>query len=148
MTITPHTIAYDAAAAVAYLGTRLTFETDVDDVHSAITDDRAHFTLVDVRPREAWDAGHLPGAIHLPRGKVRLRAEQTIPRDRPVVVYCWGPGCNGATKAAYELAKQGYEVREMLGGFEYWVREGFAYDTATGRIDPTADPLAAVPAAR
>jgi rhodanese-related sulfurtransferase len=41
-----------------------------------------------------------------------------------VVVYCWGPGCNGAVKAAADLARMGRPVKEMIGGFEYWVREG------------------------
>ncbi|MBL0887284.1 rhodanese-like domain-containing protein [Myceligenerans indicum] len=144
-TTTPDTTTPDTTAAVAHFASRLAFETDVADVHAALTGDRAHFTLVDVRSPEAWDAGRVPGAVHLPGGKVRLRAARTIPRDRPVVVYCWGPGCNGATKAAHELAKQGYDVKEMLGGFEYWVREGFGYDTATGRIQPAPDPLAAPP---
>ena len=41
-----------------------------------------------------------------------------------LVTYCWGPGCNGATKAALELARLGRPVREMIGGYEYWQREG------------------------
>ena len=55
----------------------------------------------------------------------------------PVVTYCWGPGCNGATRAALALAELGYQVKEMLGGFEYWAREGFAYETWEG---PAAAP--------
>ncbi|RPF23244.1 rhodanese-like domain-containing protein [Myceligenerans xiligouense] len=140
MTTTP-----DTTAAVAHFSRRLAFETDVADVHTALGDTGADLTLVDVRSPEAWDAGHLPAAVHLPGGKLRLRAEGTIPRDKPVVVYCWGPGCNAATKAALELATQGYQVKEMLGGFEYWVREGFPYDTATGRVRPAPDPLSAPP---
>lgn len=140
------TISQDTSAAVAHFAGRLAFETDVADVHAELARQGAAdapFTLVDVRSQEAWDQGHVPGAVHLPSGKVRLRAEQTIDRDRPVVTYCWGPGCNAATKAALELAKLGYEVKEMIGGFEYWVREGFAYDTANGPVQPDADPLAA-----
>jgi rhodanese-related sulfurtransferase len=132
----------DTSAAVAHFAARLAFETDVADVHADLAAGRS-FTLVDVRSQESWDQGHVPGAVHLPSGKVRLRAEQTIDRDRPVVTYCWGPGCNAATKAALELAKLGYEVKEMIGGFEYWVREGFAYDTADGPVQPDPDPLAA-----
>ena len=49
-----------------------------------------------------------------------------------VVTYCWGPGCNGATRAALEFAKLGYQVKEMLGGYEYWVREGFTFETSAG----------------
>ncbi|MFC4629364.1 rhodanese-like domain-containing protein [Promicromonospora alba] len=140
------TTSQDISAAVAHFAGRLAFETDVADVHTALTGRTAAdapFTLVDVRSQESWDQGHVPGAVHLPGGKVRLRAEQTIDRDRPVVTYCWGPGCNAATKAALEFAKLGYEVKEMIGGFEYWVREGFVYDTATGQVQPTPDPLAA-----
>ncbi|MFC8801195.1 rhodanese-like domain-containing protein [Promicromonospora sp. NPDC057138] len=140
------TTSQDTSAAVAHFAGRLAFETDVADVHTALAGldaADAPFTLVDVRSQESWDQGHVPGAVHLPSGKVRLRAERTIDRDRPVVTYCWGPGCNGATKAALEFAQLGYEVKEMIGGFEYWVREGFAYDTASGRVNPDPDPLAA-----
>ncbi|GAA1856385.1 rhodanese-like domain-containing protein [Myceligenerans crystallogenes] len=147
MTISQESVVYDTAAAVAHFERRIAFETDVSDVYVALKAGPAPFTLVDVRSPEAWDAGHLPGAIHLPGGKVRLRAEQTIPRDKPVVVYCWGPGCNGATKAALELARQGYEVKEMIGGFEYWAREGFAYESAAGDVQPVPDPLTVVPPA-
>jgi rhodanese-related sulfurtransferase len=58
-----------------------------------------------------------------------------------VVTYCWGPGCNGATRAALALALLGFRVREMIGGFEYWAREGLAVETAAGRRTPVADPL-------
>ena len=136
------TISQDTSAAVAHFAGRLAFETDVSDVHAALAAGSG-FTLVDVRSPDAWDQGHIPGAVHLPGGKVRLRAEQTVDREQPVVVYCWGPACNGATKAALEFARLGYEVKEMIGGFEYWVREGFAYETATGPVQPEADPLTA-----
>lgn len=134
------TTSQDTSAAVAYFAGRLAFETDVSDVRAALAAGTS-FTLVDVRSRESWGQGHIPGAVHLPGGKVRLRAELTIDRELPVVTYCWGPGCNAATKAALELATLGYDVKEMIGGFEYWVREGFAYDTVDGRVQPDLDPL-------
>ncbi|MCZ2810804.1 rhodanese-like domain-containing protein [Modestobacter sp. VKM Ac-2979] len=61
----------------------------------------------------------------------------------PVVTYCWGPGCNGATRAALALARLGHPVREMIGGFEYWAREGLPVETATGTTRPAVDPLTA-----
>ncbi|GAB2464328.1 hypothetical protein GCM10027063_02090 [Promicromonospora xylanilytica] len=134
------TTSQDTSAAVAHFTERLSFETDVADVHADLAAG-VRFTLVDARSQESWDQGHIPGAVHLPGGKVRLRAEQLVDRDLPVVTYCWGPGCNAATKAALEFAKLGYQVKEMLGGFEYWVREGFAYETATGQVQPSPDPL-------
>ncbi len=60
-----------------------------------------------------------------------------------MVTYCWGPGCNGATRAALEFARLGYPVKEMLGGYEYWVREGFPVVSAAGLTRQTADPLTA-----
>jgi rhodanese-related sulfurtransferase len=131
----------DPAAAAAHFAARLAFETDVADVHAAAAAGEA-FTLVDVRSPEAWDAGHLPGAVHLPGGKVRLRAAGTIDADLPVVTYCWGPGCNGATRGALAFAALGYRVKEMLGGYEYWVREGFTVETGDGTLrHPVVDPL-------
>jgi rhodanese-related sulfurtransferase len=60
----------------------------------------------------------VPGAVNAPSG---LGAD--LP-DGLLVVYCWGPGCNGADIAAARLTAQGRQVKTMLGGFEYWVREG------------------------
>ena len=131
-----------AAAAIAHFSAKLAFETDVSDVHIAIEKKHA-VTVVDTRTLESWTAGHIPGAVHLPTGKIRHRAEGLIPRDKPVIVYCWGPGCNGATKAALAFAELGYDVKEMIGGFEYWAREGFTYETADGMVQPEIDPLTA-----
>ena len=111
-----------SAAAVAHFASRLSFETDADDVARALAAGPPDFTLADVRTAAAYAAGHLPGACHLPR-PLDPGAVAALPAGL-VVVYCWGPGCNGAVKAAAELASLGRPVKEMLGGFEYWVREG------------------------
>lgn len=131
-------------AAIAHFTAKLAFETDVSDVHTALEKKHA-VTVVDTRSIESWNAGHIPGAVHLPTGKIRHRAEGRIDRDKPVIVYCWGPGCNGAAKAALAFAELGYQVKEMIGGFEYWVREGFAYETEAGPAQQAADPLTAPP---
>ncbi|MYR83940.1 rhodanese-like domain-containing protein, partial [Streptomyces sp. SID685] len=101
------------------------------------------FVLLDSRSTHSWDQGHIPGAVHLPTALIPEQAPALLDRSVPVVTYCWGPGCNGATRAALALAELGYQVKEMLGGFEYWVREGFAYDTWQGPERRDADPLAA-----
>jgi rhodanese-related sulfurtransferase len=132
-----------AAQALAYFENRLRFATDASDVHAAIESGRPGFVLVDTRSQAAWDQGHLPGALHLPTARIAAEAPRLIPHGTPVVTYCWGPGCNGATKAAAQFARLGYEVREMLGGYEYWVREGFAVQTRSGTVTRAADPLTA-----
>ncbi|MGY1653851.1 rhodanese-like domain-containing protein [Geodermatophilus sp. SYSU D01119] len=131
------------ADAATHFARRLAVETDVSDVHAALETGDPGFVLLDSRSREAWDQGHVPGAVHLPGRELAARAEAELDRSVPVVAYCWGPGCNGATRAALALALLGYRVREMIGGFEYWAREGFPVATADGLIRPEVDPLTA-----
>ena len=127
--------------AIAHFRGRLGFESDVSDVAAALAEAEPGFVLVDTRSEASWQQGHVPGAIHLPGRRIAAEAAERIPAGTRVVVYCWGPGCNGATRAALEFALLGHPVKEMLGGFEYWVREGFAYDTADGLAQRPADPL-------
>lgn len=131
------------AAAAAHFARRLAVETDVSDVHAAMGSGDPGFVLLDSRSREAWDQGHVPGAVHLPGREVAARAEAELDRSVPVVTYCWGPGCNGATRAALALALLGFRVREMIGGLEYWAREGLPVETAGGPTRPVVDPLTA-----
>lgn len=132
------------AAAAAYFGASLAFHADVSDVWAALSaDGEPGFVVLDSRSTESWDQGRIPGAVHLPTALIAEQAEQLLDKSVPVVTYCWGPGCNGATRAALALAQLGFPVKEMLGGFEYWVREGFAYETWQGRTVRAADPLTA-----
>ena len=133
----------DNAAAIAHFAARLALETDVSDVAADLAAATPGVVVVDSRSRESWDQGRIAGAIHLPTGEIAARAPAVVPRDATVVTYCWGPGCNGATRAALEFARLGYRVKEMLGGFEYWAREGFAVETASGVTRRPADALTA-----
>ncbi|MGY0487959.1 rhodanese-like domain-containing protein [Streptomyces sp. WG-D5] len=132
------------SAAAAYFGASLAFHADVSDVASALASDGdPGFVLLDSRSTESWDQGHVPGAVHLPTALIPEQAERLLDKSVPVVAYCWGPGCNGGARAALALAQLGFQVKEMLGGFEYWVREGFAYETWEGGEVRDADPLTA-----
>lgn len=127
------------AEAAAHFRASLRLYADVSDVAAGLAaGGDPGFVVLDSRSTESWDQGHVPGAVHLPTALISEGAGGVLDRSVPVVTYCWGPGCNGATRAALALAKLGYQVKEMLGGFEYWVREGFAYETwqGTGRRDP------------
>jgi rhodanese-related sulfurtransferase len=118
-------------------------ETDVSDVAAALDSGFPGFVLLDSRSKAAWEQGHVPGAFHLPGAEIAARADEELDRSVPVVTYCWGPGCNGATRAALALALLGFRVREMLGGFEYWAREGLPVETADGIGRRVLDPLTA-----
>jgi rhodanese-related sulfurtransferase len=113
--------------ALAYFSARLAFETDVADVAAALeTGGDPGFVLIDARSPRSYEAGHLPGAKLLARPFAE--ADVAALGDSLLVVYCWGPACNGATKAARELAALGRPVKEMIGGFEYWERDGHAVE--------------------
>ncbi|MEU7590804.1 rhodanese-like domain-containing protein [Micromonospora sp. NPDC049230] len=133
----------DPATAAAHFHNRLRVETDVSDVHADLSARTPGLFVVDSRGAAAWAQGHLPGAVHLPTAEIASRAADLIPPGSAVVTYCWGPGCNGATRAALEFARLGYPVKEMLGGFEYWVREGLPVVTETGLTRRPVDDLTA-----
>lgn len=132
------------AAAAAYFAASLAFHADVSDVAAALDLDAGPgVTVLDSRSTASWDQGHIPGAVHLPTALIPEQAARLLDPAVPVVTYCWGPGCDGATRAALALARLGYQVKEMRGGFEYWVREGFAFETARGTEQHGPDPLTA-----
>ncbi|HEX2144517.1 MAG TPA: rhodanese-like domain-containing protein [Glycomyces sp.] len=137
-----------AAESLVYFTAKMRFHTDVSDVYSAMETDDPGFTLVDTRGQAAWDQGRVPGAVHLPTDEIAARAAEQVDPARPVVVYCWSPGCNGAYRAAVEFAKLGYQVKEMLGGIEYCIREGLPIatdaDVERGEPDPRTVPVSGV----
>ena len=119
----------EPTTALEHFQRRLAVETDVSDVAQALAAGEQDFVLVDARSDEAYAAGHLPGAISLPHARITAETAAALP-DGLLVTYCWGPSCNGATKAAAKLAANGRAVKEMLGGFEYWRRDGHQVETS------------------
>lgn len=131
-----------------YFAAKLRYETDASDLYAAQRAGTEDAVVVDVRSAEAWAQGRIPGAILMHYSEIALRAPQEVPAGRPVVVYCWSPGCNAGAKGALEFAKLGYEVRELIGGFEYWVREGYPVEDHDGTHRRPVDPLTGIPRAR
>src|SRR5688572_7126708 len=84
--------------------------------------------VVDVRERDEWEEGHIPGAVHIPRGSLESRIESAVSdRSRTLVVYCAG-GSRSAF-AAKTLEELGYEhVLSLTGGFTDWKRNGFPFE--------------------
>lgn len=136
----------DTDAAIEHFAARLRFETDPSDVAAAVAAGE-EFVLVDSRGHSAWHQGRISGAVHLPHAEIPERAAALIPVTTPVVVYCWGPGCNGSTRAALAFSRLGYAVKEMIGGFEYWAREGLPIVDDSGAITRVPDILTAPRAA-
>lgn len=142
-----------AADAATHFAAKLAFETDPTDVHAALETGEPGFVLIDSRSIEAWEQGHARGAVHVPRAAMP-DVIPTYPPGTSLVVYCWGPACNGAARSGLLIAELGYAVKEMIGGFEYWAREGLPVDRvvrdaagvavtvdATRAVDPLTGPV-------
>ena len=122
--------AADSAEALKHFEQLLSFETDCWDVHASMNGKNPDFVLLDVRDPQSFQAGHVPGATNLPHGRINERNLSPYPAETLFVVYCSGPHCNGAERAAANLARVGRKVKKMIGGIEGWKAEGF--DLATG----------------
>jgi len=117
--------AASSAEALAHFESLMAFETDCWDVHHAISNGLQDFVLMDVRSKEAFDAGHVEGAISFPYSKINQESLQQFENDNLFVVYCAGPHCNATEKAAMRLAKLNRPVKKMIGGVCGWIDEGF-----------------------
>jgi rhodanese-related sulfurtransferase len=92
--------------------------------------------FLDVREREEWDEGHIPAAIHIPRGWLESRIEQAVPdRSRAIVAYC--ASGNRSIFAARTLDELGYEnVVSLAGGINDWKRHGYPLEVPAGALGP------------
>ncbi|RVT89584.1 rhodanese-like domain-containing protein [Rhodovarius crocodyli] len=114
-------------AVMAHYARRLAFETDCSDVHAAMAGGAPDFVLLDVRGATLFAAGHIPGAVNLPHGKMTERRLADWPAETLFVVYCAGPHCNGTDRAALRLAQLGRQVKVMIGGMTGWADEGYNF---------------------
>jgi len=133
------TPAADPGVARQYFAGRLGFETDVSDLMADLgkgntPKEDGPFVIIDTRSPKSYALCHIPGAINLP--KIDPQTTAGLSRDKVCVVYCWGPGCNGATKGALRLTELGFRAKELYGGIEYWRKEGGAVEGTLGNEAP------------
>lgn len=130
--------------ALAHFESEFTFETDCWDVHEALASDSPGFVLLDVRSPALFAAGHVPGAINLPHGKIIGSRMRNWPQGTLFVTYCAGPHCNGAARGALRLARLGLPVKIMAGGMTGWADEGFTLETGLPSTDASQEQKAGI----
>jgi rhodanese-related sulfurtransferase len=101
--------------------------------------------LVDVRADHEWDAGHIPGAAHIPLEALSERAEE-IDRGRPVIFYCRGGNRSGMAVQAFTEA--GYEASKLGGGFLGWTEAGLPVEPEGGYAAESGEAAAVLEARR
>jgi rhodanese-related sulfurtransferase len=84
-------------------------------------------TVLDVRPTEEFEAGHLPNAINIPVRELEKRLKE-LPRNKEVVAYCRGPYCLMSYDAVALLRKKGLKARRLEAGLPEWRFAGFAVE--------------------
>ncbi|WP_428487991.1 rhodanese-like domain-containing protein [Rhodopila sp.] len=108
----------------AIMQDKLRFHTDAwdlsVDLKAAVTD----IVVMDARPHAAYIGGHIPGAVSFPHREMNTETVASLDRAKVYVVYCDGIGCNASTKGAYKLARLGFRAKELLGGLDWWRRDG------------------------
>ena len=100
--------------------------------------------LVDVRADHEWEAGHLPGAVHIPLDELSQRAAE-IDKDRPVILYCRGG--NRSAMATTALAEAGYDAAKLSEGAVGWEEEELPFEPEGGYVAESGE-AAAILAAR
>jgi len=104
---------------------KLQFEIDSWDLYEAVSKGEA-VVIVDARSNDAYEQRHIPGALNIPHRTMTHESTAHLDRSKTYVTYCDGIGCNASTKGALKLAELGLTVKELIGGLDWWVRDGYA----------------------
>lgn len=107
-----------------YYQEKLNFETDSSDLFQALKGNE-EVVVVDARSSGAYEAEHIPGAISRPHREMSVENTGDLDKDKLYIVYCDGIGCNASTKGAFNMLKLGFKVKELLGGLEWWKKDGY-----------------------
>ncbi|WLT31726.1 rhodanese-like domain-containing protein [Geothrix sp. PMB-07] len=115
----------EAAESHAYMLAKLRFHADAWDVGEDLKRGITDIVVIDTRSEAHYAEGHVPGAINFPHRLMTEESTRDLDRTKTYVTYCDGIGCNGSTKGAYKLSGHGFKVKEMLGGLDFWIRDGW-----------------------
>ncbi len=102
---------------------KLAYETDSWDLKEAL-DAGENIVVIDARPPGVFEAEHIPGGINIPHRAMSEETTRHLDKSALVVAYCDGIGCNASTKGALNMARLGFRVKELMGGLEWWKRDG------------------------
>jgi len=119
-------LAFPAASpadSLAYLSAKLAYYTDAWDLAVALREQVAGIVVIDTRSAEHYARGHIPGAINFPHRQMTSDSTAEFDRQTLYITYCDGIGCNGSTKGAYNMAQLGFQVKELIGGLDFWIRD-------------------------
>lgn len=135
--------------AIKHYADKLAYEIDSWDLKTAL-EAGEKIVVIDARSAKAYENGHIPGAISLPHRTMNETTTAAFDRQALMVTYCDGIGCNASTKGALNMAKLGFRVKELMGGLDWWKRDGYpvhvrASENASGDTAKNVGETAAQP---
>ena len=112
-----------AAQSESWLQAKLAYYADAWDLAQDLSAGVAEIVVLDVRSVEHYQQGHICGAVSFPHRTMTAETLAALDREKVYITYCDGIGCNGSTKGAWKLASAGYQVKELIGGLDFWLRD-------------------------
>ena len=109
---------------ISHYASKLAYEIDAADLYAAQQEGQ-HLVVIDARNAQAYAAEHIPGALSLPHRSMDATSTAGLDRAALYISYCDGIGCNASTKGALKLAQLGFTVKELIGGLDWWKRDGY-----------------------
>ena len=103
---------------------KLNYETDSWDLYEALNNGES-IVVIDARSAEAYELEHIPTSINIPHRLMSEATTSSLDKSKLYVTYCDGIGCNASTKGALNMAKLGFRVKELMGGLDWWRRDGY-----------------------
>ena len=103
---------------------KLQYETDAWDLSESLNNGE-NVIVIDARSTDAYAIEHIPNALNIPHRTMNLETMQHLDKNKTYITYCDGIGCNASTKAALKMAELGFTVKELLGGLDWWCRDGY-----------------------
>ncbi len=119
-------------AHVKHYEDKLAYEMDPSDLFEALNNGEK-VIAVDTRKLEGYSREHIPGAISFPHRTMNEDSTKNLDKNILYITYCDGIGCNASTKGALKLASLGFNVKELIGGIEWWKFDGYATEGTDGR---------------
>lgn len=110
---------------LAFYQEKLAYEIDSWDLYVALKEGQK-IVVVDGRSASAFAIDHIPFAINIPHRSISTDTLAHLDKSATYVTYCDGIGCNASTKTALKMLTLGFTVRELLGGLDWWKRDGYA----------------------
>lgn len=109
---------------ISFYKQKLEFEMDSWDLFESINHGD-EVVVIDARSADSYAIEHIPNAINLPHREMNEYTTKELDKSVLYVVYCDGIGCNASTKGALNMAKLGFKVKELIGGLDWWKRDGY-----------------------